>query len=69
MSQFTTTQDEHGTSIVEAASQQTVIYQGRPMKALEEGEAEALVQSLEDADPAEWSTDPATVDIDLTLPS
>lgn len=69
MSQFTVTPDRHGMSIVDATSNETVIYQGRRMTALEEEEAALLVQSLEKADPDEWSTNPNDVDLDLNPPS
>lgn len=65
MGQFTVTPDRHGMSIVDATSNETVIYQGRRMTALEEEEAALLVQSLEKADPTEWSTNPNDVDLDL----
>ena len=69
MSQFTVTPDRHGMSIVDATSNETVIYQGRRMTALEQEEAALLVQSLEKADPDEWSTNPNDVDLDLNPPS
>lgn len=65
MSQFAVTPDRHGLQIVDTASNQTVIYQGRRMTALEEEEAALLVRSLENADPNEWSTNPKDVDLDL----
>ena len=65
MSQFTVTPDQHGVSIVDALSNETIIYQGRRLTALQEEEAALLVNSLEKADPTEWSTNPNDVDLDL----
>ena len=46
MSQFTVTPDQHGVSIVDAVSNETIIYQGRRLTALQQEEAALLVDSL-----------------------